>query len=202
MLSRTPATLPCRNCAFNAWCPDKYFIFFLQRGNNVGWERRKKIYKLKKVCGHRVVNTTMLSQVPEFRRILEECTHVEPHLEKRRLLFRWKQHWWIAHRITTLFAYSSATSEGTENELSIYLEAGRAIDQCNGLTLRAQSHPLLSRYHLRLDKGEGCCYGQCLCGIQFIKGNQITQRVNIEKKKKENIDVKSCADARRLRHAS
>lgn len=134
MLSRTPATLPCRNCAFNARCPDKYFIFFLQRGNNVGWERRKKIYKLKKVCGHRVVNTTMLSQVPEFRRILEECTHVEPHLEKRRLLFRWKQHWWIAHRITTLFAYSSATSEGTENELSIYLEAGSAIDQCNGLT--------------------------------------------------------------------
>lgn len=34
------------------------------------------------------------------------------------------------------------------------------------------------------------------------KVTKITQRVNnIKKKKKENIDVKSCADARRLRHA-
>lgn len=82
----------------------------------------------------------------------------------------------------------------------IWRQAGQLISAMGWL--RAQSHPLLSRYHLRLDKGEGCCYGQCLCGIQFIKGNQITQRVNnIEKKKKENIDVKSCADARRLRHA-
>ncbi len=40
--------------------------------------------KKKKVCGHRVVNTTMFSRVPEFR-ILEECTLVEPHLKKTRI---------------------------------------------------------------------------------------------------------------------
>lgn len=47
-LSFMPATLPCRNSAFNTRCPDKYFIFFQRGSNNVGWERRKKIYKLLK----------------------------------------------------------------------------------------------------------------------------------------------------------
>lgn len=36
LLSGTPATLPCRNCAFNTRCPDKYFIFSRQADNNVG----------------------------------------------------------------------------------------------------------------------------------------------------------------------
>lgn len=47
-LSGMPATLPCRSCAFNTRCTDKYFIFFLQSGNNGGRGRRKRKYKPKK----------------------------------------------------------------------------------------------------------------------------------------------------------
>lgn len=122
-LSQMPATLPCRNSAYNTRCPDKYFIFFPQSNNNVGWghsrEGRKKIYKLKKKFA--VTELSIQQSSAEFW-----------DSDFQKSAFLWNCVWrnedlylnenninGLPNRMTRLSAISSASFQRTGNEFII-----------------------------------------------------------------------------------